>query len=317
MAMNAFRTAAVVLALLPGVALALPRAWVSAETGIDTGDCRRTAPCRTFQYALSQVDAGGEINALDSGGYGEMTINKAVTIDIASGVTASVVAVLVDAVTVYASTNDRIVLRGLSISSTTGRNGILARSFDTLYVERTTLDGPRDGSHGYGVLSAPNPAYRVVITDSVVSGYKFGFSVDSTLVVQHWALIERCRIVNNEVGILIGNHARTLVRGSVISDNDTGISVVNSSAPSLPTVAVLEDNSITHNSIFGVLVTAGVTVTAEATLSGNVIAMNGTGVFLDTSGGSGTATARTRTNNTIFRNGIEISGGTLTLLGAQ
>jgi hypothetical protein len=317
MRVSAIRATALVLALLPGIAFALPRAWVSAEIGIDTGDCRRSAPCRTFAYALTQVDAGGEINALDSGGYGEMTITKAVTIDIASGITAGVVAIVADAIGIFAGPADRVVLRGLTISSTTGRNGINAVGFGTLYVERTTLDGPRDGSPGIGVFSEPNPGTRVVLTDCVVAGYKTGFMARSLIVYSHSALIDRCRVVNNEVGIFAGDRGRTVVRGSVISDNNTGVNVYNSSGIGFPSIAVLEDNSITHNALFGVLVTALPGVPSETTLSGNVISMNGTGVALDNTGGTGTATARSRTNNTIFRNGTDISGGSLTPLGAQ
>ena len=84
------------------IAAAAPRAWVSATLGIDTGICTRPAPCRTFTYAITKVDAGGEVNVLDSGGYGEMTITKSVTVNVASGVTAGIVAAVADAVTINA-----------------------------------------------------------------------------------------------------------------------------------------------------------------------------------------------------------------------
>jgi hypothetical protein len=43
--------------------------------------CSRTAPCKTFAGAISKTAAGGEINCLDPGGYGTVTITKSITID--------------------------------------------------------------------------------------------------------------------------------------------------------------------------------------------------------------------------------------------
>ncbi len=43
------------------------RTWVSG-VGDDANPCSRTAPCKTFAGAISKTAAGGEIDALDSGG---------------------------------------------------------------------------------------------------------------------------------------------------------------------------------------------------------------------------------------------------------
>src|SRR3954464_6746187 len=55
------------------------RTWVSG-VGDDVNPCSRTAPCKTFAGAISKTAAGGEIDALDPGGYGTVTINKPITI---------------------------------------------------------------------------------------------------------------------------------------------------------------------------------------------------------------------------------------------
>jgi len=60
------------------------RTWVSG-TGNDTNPCSRTSPCLTFAGALSKTAAGGEIDCLDAGNFGTVTINKAITIDCAGG----------------------------------------------------------------------------------------------------------------------------------------------------------------------------------------------------------------------------------------
>src|SRR3984893_8976320 len=56
------------------------RTWVSG-VGDDVNPCSRTAPCKTFAGAISKTAVGGEIDTLDSGGFGTLTISKSITID--------------------------------------------------------------------------------------------------------------------------------------------------------------------------------------------------------------------------------------------
>src|SRR2546430_3166562 len=55
------------------------RTWVSG-VGDDVNPCSRTAPCKTWAGAISKTAAGGEIDALDPGGFGAVTITKSMTI---------------------------------------------------------------------------------------------------------------------------------------------------------------------------------------------------------------------------------------------
>ena len=55
------------------------RVFVSG-VGDDLNPCTRTSPCRNFQRGHDAVVAGGEVVALDSAGYGQVTITKSVTI---------------------------------------------------------------------------------------------------------------------------------------------------------------------------------------------------------------------------------------------
>jgi hypothetical protein len=67
--------------LFPSLALAqATRTWVSG-VGDDANPCSRTAPCKTFAGAISKTAEGGEIDVLDPGGFGTVTITKAMTID--------------------------------------------------------------------------------------------------------------------------------------------------------------------------------------------------------------------------------------------
>ena len=51
------------------------RTWVSG-VGDDVNPCSRTAPCKTFAGAISKTAAGGEIDALDPGGFGAVTLDR-------------------------------------------------------------------------------------------------------------------------------------------------------------------------------------------------------------------------------------------------
>jgi len=72
------------LSINAGTALAANETWVSG-TGTDAGNCPRTAPCRTFQFAHDQTNNNGAINVLSSGNFGPVTITKPISI-VAEGV---------------------------------------------------------------------------------------------------------------------------------------------------------------------------------------------------------------------------------------
>jgi hypothetical protein len=56
------------------------RTWVSG-VGDDANPCSRTAPCKTFAGAISKTAVNGEIDCLDPGGFGAVTITKSITIN--------------------------------------------------------------------------------------------------------------------------------------------------------------------------------------------------------------------------------------------
>src|ERR1017187_1382899 len=89
------------------------RTWVSG-VGDDANPCSRTAPCKTFAGAISKTAVGGEIDALDPGGFGAITITKAITLD-GAGTLASVLASGTNAITVAAGANDVVTIRNLTI----------------------------------------------------------------------------------------------------------------------------------------------------------------------------------------------------------
>src|SRR2546429_9851013 len=90
------------------------RTWVSG-VGDDVNPCSRTAPCKTFAGAISKTADPGEIDCIDPGGFGAVTITKSITID-GGGTFASVLSSGVNGIIINDSTNTKIVtLRNLSI----------------------------------------------------------------------------------------------------------------------------------------------------------------------------------------------------------
>jgi len=133
------------LSVLPANAQAT-RTWVSG-VGSDANPCSRTAPCQTFAGAISKTTAGGEIDCLDPGGFGAVTITKSMTID-CGGVTGGILSSITNGVIVNAGVNDRIVLRNLNINGV--GNGLTGVRF--LAGLHLTLDNVRiQGTTGLGV----------------------------------------------------------------------------------------------------------------------------------------------------------------------
>jgi hypothetical protein len=117
------------------------RTWVSG-VGDDVNPCSRTAPCKTFAGAISKTAAGGEIDVLDPGGFGTVTITKAITID-GGGTLASILASGTNGINVNAGAADIVILRNLSINgagTTLGLNGVNFLSGLRLIVENCTME---------------------------------------------------------------------------------------------------------------------------------------------------------------------------------
>jgi hypothetical protein len=55
------------------------RTWVSG-VGDDANPCSRTAPCKTLAGAISKTAIAGEIDCIDPGGFGALTITKSIAI---------------------------------------------------------------------------------------------------------------------------------------------------------------------------------------------------------------------------------------------
>jgi hypothetical protein len=147
------------------------RTWVSG-VGDDANPCSRTAPCKTFAGAISQTTAGGEINVLDPGGFGAVTI--AHSISIISQFEGGVLVSGTNGIVVDTPANATVLLEGLDIEGLgTGLNGI-----DIIGGGKTTIRkcSIRDFT-GNGINLVGTANARVVIEDSILLNNAGGLNI--------------------------------------------------------------------------------------------------------------------------------------------
>ena len=159
--LGAVMAMAMSMAWASGAAAQAYRTWVSG-VGDDVNPCSRTAPCKTFAGAISKTAAGGEINTLDPGGFGALTITKSITI----GTDPSMGGVLnasSNGITVNAGVNDVVLLRGLTIQGgILGLNGVRFLSGKRLTLENCYISG-NNNPEASGVLVAPSSGLLTLV----------------------------------------------------------------------------------------------------------------------------------------------------------
>ena len=174
----AIALAAVFTIMATPAAAQATRTWVSG-VGDDVNPCSRTAPCKTFAGAISKTAAGGEINVLDPGGFGAVTITKSITIS-ADGAEGGILTALGGngVIINIAGTDGRVVLRGLDIEGFgTGGNGVrIISAFDVL-IEDSIIHGFRNTATSAGVLVNTTTTSRVTIRNSTINSNSLGISV--------------------------------------------------------------------------------------------------------------------------------------------
>jgi hypothetical protein len=152
------------------VALAIPalagaqatRTWVSG-VGDDANPCSRTAPCKTFAGTISKTATGGEINCLDPGGFGIVTINKSITIK-CRFTEGGIVAAGSNGIVINAAATSNVVLEGLDINGLgTGQDGIRVLQAKSVKV----LDSEIYGFSRRGIdFEASNNGAKLLVADS-------------------------------------------------------------------------------------------------------------------------------------------------------
>jgi len=263
------------------VAAQATRTWVSG-VGDDVNPCSRTAPCKTFAGAISKTSAGGEIDCLDPGGFGTLTITKSIIID-CSGTFGSILASGTNGVNVNDSASGfpnsiRVVLRGLSIdgSSTAAQNaqgnpgsgltGINFTSGASLLVENVIIQNFGGGS-AVALNFRPAGTARLSVHNTTIANSGTGATGGGILIQPTGAS---------------GNARVLLANVEVIDNANNALSVNTTGATSGLGVLVDVVNSRLMGSTNGVLITtpAGASF-ARVNITGSTVVHNSNGLSVN------------------------------------
>ena len=267
------------------------RTWVSG-VGDDANPCSRTAPCKTFAGAISKTAAGGEINVLDPGGFGGVTITKSITIS-AEGVEAGVLVSGTNAIIVNAAATDFVVLRGLDIEGLgTGLNGIRFLAGGSLHVENCTIHRFTN----FGIDFEPSGAAQLTVVNTIIrnnlGALAGGILMRPGAAGSATGTFDHVIASRNRIGIRVEDRAKATARNTVANDStnfgfhvfsggqSAELNIVSSSASNngiagvrsegLASVARITDTTISDNATGLVSVGSGQVISfGDNRLAGN------------------------------------------------
>jgi hypothetical protein len=226
------------------------RTWVSG-VGDDANPCSRTAPCKTFAGAISKTAAGGEINTLDPGAYGAVTITKALTISAEAG-TAGIIFSGTNGIVVNAGASDVVTLRGLDLNGIgAGLNGIRFLNGGTLVVENCLI---QNGVQK-GIDFEPTGNSHLIVNNTTINNYNNTVNGGAILIKPSGA--GTAKVTLNDVvmtrslyGVRAENGSTVTVRDSVASNN-TNNGILAFSTGGAVEVSI-ENSTVSNNGINGI-----------------------------------------------------------------
>ena len=258
-----------VLASAPAYAQAT-RTWVSGVGDDVPGVCSRTQPCKTFAAALSVTDTNGEINCIDPGGFGTLTINKSITID-CSGTFGGIVAAGINGITINLTASPAplksVALRGLNINGAGSAGQAGLRGVSILSASLVTLDNVVISNFTQqGVADVRAAPGRLFIRNSVVRN-NTGVGILAAGATGTNVSIENTHSINNALGLATGNGNAVKITRSLFSGNSTGIEADAGG------VVGVDNTTVNFNGIG--LQTGGTIWFAETDISFNSAAISG------------------------------------------
>src|SRR5687768_7521172 len=236
---------------LVGPAGAAQRAFV-ASTGNDANTanfCTFAFPCRTFTAAMTQVDSGGEIVALDAAGYGAVTITKSVTITSNPGFYAGIAVSTGNAVTI-GTAGVNVVLRGLLINGVGGLNGVSMTDGARLSIENCVISN-FSSAGGSGIYVGGAATVRIV--DSLIRDNDRGVIIQGNVVA---AIAGSKLLGSGTAGLFVHGEAANSrpivsITDSVLTHNNAAVHAYETNATALVRIWVIR-STIAHNTGYGV-----------------------------------------------------------------
>ena len=264
------------------------RTWVSG-VGDDANPCSRTAPCKTFAGAISKTAAGGEINCIDNGAFGAVTITKAITIDCVHNEAGVLATLGSNGIVVNAGANDVVILRGLDLNGAgTGNNGVRFLAGAALHIEDSVIR--RFGTAG--ISFQPGGPSQLFLTRTTITANGANAAGGGGILVQPTGAAGSARATLRDV--VLANNANNALRSDTTGNAGTGVIIVVDNSEmagsaqgialvqpggAAPITMMLTNSLIANNSGFGIITNgAGVTVrVAASTITGNATGVNAAG----------------------------------------
>lgn len=201
------------------------RTWVSG-VGDDANPCSRTAPCKTFAGAYPKTAAGGEINTLDPGGFGTLTISK--SISIVSDHKAGVLASSINGFVINTPPGSKVVLDGLDIEGagfTLGINGVRMNGSGRVTIRNSTIRNFSDN----GIFAAGQDGAEIFVENVSITGAADGVRVDAAA-GGNAVFIARSVIEGNTRGVSVIGAPNSVTLADNVMDNGTDLVVKSGAA---------------------------------------------------------------------------------------
>jgi len=266
-------TAVLACALVTTPALAQRDRVFVASYGSDSNPCTFGSPCKTFQNAVNVVAAGGEFTAIDSAGFGTITISHAVTITSPNGVEAGIATPASGtAITITAGANDVINLNGLTLDGVGSANfGIMFNSGGRLNIQNCVIRSFAND----GIDFVPNASSTLSVSNTLVAENSVdGIFISPTNTGTVTAVLDHVEADNNSDGLLVIGNAnpgavQVTVSDSVFTRNNI-IGIVASTPNGGPVAVMVRNSTIADNSTLGILANFNATIrVTRSTITGS------------------------------------------------
>ena len=294
---------AIAAALTGTPAAAVQRAFV-ASFGSDantTTNCGLANPCRSFAAAVPVVDSGGEVVALDSIGYGVVTIDRSITLTAAPGTYAGISVSAGGTGVTIATPGVNVTLRGLTINNVGGAFGVNMTDGSRLSIENCVISN--FSSTGGFAVSAVSATVRIIdslIRDNYNGVQLFGFSTGDIVNSKFLGHTNQAILVHAAGAATVTSAEIT---DSVVSGNVFGITS-RSVHPGTTTKISVIRAVVTNNSDSGLLAQSDTGGPALIAISDSMVTGNSTGLRLSGAG----AVVEAFGNNTVRQNGVNTVG---------
>jgi hypothetical protein len=265
--------------------------FVSSK-GNDANACTLALPCRSFAMGVTATAFGGKLVALDSGDYGPFTVTKAITVEAAPGVQASIAVSSGAGVTVNTTDSlDAVILSGLAIYNNGGEDGVNVLSGWT-HIQRCSITGFRGGG-GDGSQAVHTWTDAYIENSTLIDNDRAVWSDGPDAGVT----VNRTRLETNGTGVHVSCGSTAVVRDSVFTNTAWGVKA------ECGTPSVLVKNSLFSRNGDAIWSNDTGSDTPVIRVTGSSIVFNGTGLRQ-----TGTSLLLSRGDNTVEANGTDTVG---------